>query len=443
MLEQQQLEESEKQLQAEIDKTGNHTTSQGPGQNHGSLSNANLGASSLTLKHLIARIDMKRDQVRVSDAELRLLINEVYNQEMSHPLRRMANGMRKEAEKLIPLIPNLVIRPHAEVKAEERRKQNGGDDNSGKDSDDEPIMSSHGRGKGAKTLNGLLTKSYREGSEVNGSNSFATPPIAGSITLSGINGHSGVSNVDVMDINRPSLNGMALGQALGEAAEQAYKDEEYKIWKQVTKKDRALITKERYQLFVRHTSYALLVPPSHFVTPASKLTKRFDTNLQQIQETRKVCSKISVIKQMQIQTQVYINQFPKYNPEPFLEQDIKRGGTHITGDYFQKIVRTFNLYREAEKKPATGSWAERGARFQPRFTPKEIILHTLAENSHDTDTLEAYARDDIDRLGSKLGTIHKRMRAHYADLLRPALTTDTGADGSGAFNDGIHMGGCA
>ena len=77
MLEQQQLEESEKQLQAEMDKTGNHGASQGPGQNHGSLSNANLGASSLTLKHLIARIDLKRERVRASDAELRLLMNEV------------------------------------------------------------------------------------------------------------------------------------------------------------------------------------------------------------------------------------------------------------------------------------------------------------------------------------------------------------------------------
>jgi transcriptional activator SPT7 len=76
MLEQQQLEESEKQLQAEMDKTSHSHTSQ-PGQNHGSLSNANLGASSLTLKHLIARIDMKRDQVRASDAELRSLMNEV------------------------------------------------------------------------------------------------------------------------------------------------------------------------------------------------------------------------------------------------------------------------------------------------------------------------------------------------------------------------------
>ena len=77
MLEQQQLEDSEKQLQAEMDHNGNSSANgaQVPGQ--GSLSSANLGASSLTLKHLIARIDYKRDQVIASDAELRLLMNEV------------------------------------------------------------------------------------------------------------------------------------------------------------------------------------------------------------------------------------------------------------------------------------------------------------------------------------------------------------------------------
>jgi transcriptional activator SPT7 len=78
MLEQQQLEESEKALQAEMDKNSHSNPSGGAtGENHGSLSSANLGASSLTLKHLIARIDMKRDMVRASDAELRSLMNEV------------------------------------------------------------------------------------------------------------------------------------------------------------------------------------------------------------------------------------------------------------------------------------------------------------------------------------------------------------------------------
>jgi transcriptional activator SPT7 len=78
MLEQQKLEESEKQIESEMDNGGTTSHANGPnGEHHGSLSSANLGASSLTLKHLIARIDLKRDQVRASDAELRSLMNEV------------------------------------------------------------------------------------------------------------------------------------------------------------------------------------------------------------------------------------------------------------------------------------------------------------------------------------------------------------------------------
>ena len=49
--------------------------------------------------------------------------------------------------------------------------------------------------------------------------------------------------------------------------------------------------------------------------------------------------------------------------------------------------------------------------------------------------LDTYCREDIDRLTTKLSTMHDRMRAHLADLLRPALT-DGSADGSAAFNDG-------
>ncbi|KAI8167971.1 Transcriptional activator SPT7 [Colletotrichum sp. SAR 10_70] len=688
MLEQQQLEESEKQLQAEMENNNNHTTTNGAqAENHGSLSSANLGASSLTLKHLIARIDLKRDQVRASDAELRSLMNEVrknrskwaseenvnqeelyeavekvltelkahteystpflqrvnkrdapdyyilikqpmdlgtmtkklksltykskadfvtdlnliwdnclkYNQDMGHPLRRMANGMRKEAEKLIPLIPDLVIRPRAEVEAEERRKQNGGEEDGGDDSDDEPIMSSRGRTAGTKggksrkqpadqkegtpsvdqkpllQLNGLLAKG-REGSEaVDGSNGFGTP-IGGSATPGGINGHSGIgSNADAMDIDGPTLNGMALGQALNEAAEQAYEDDEYKIWKQVTKKDRALIAKERYQLFKdnrlnvdapallrnkagirwylrnqkeaeslgvishsadssaiaakeaakpaetlaegmegeeekvvpayyepltvipdiqpklqwiedgeghvinQHEEYLRLIPEGHFVAPKSKLTSKIDTNIRQIQETRKLSSKIGVIKQMQIQTQVYNNQFPKSNYEAFVEQDaepsfIADDGpviapetchnalqrsvakilyhtgfeelqpsaidtlTSIASDYFEKLIHTFNVYREAEKKEAVRS--EHGPRFQNRFTPEEVILHTLDENGCDLVNLESYAKDDIDRLSTKLGGIHERMKLHLTELLRPALTQEAGQDGVGAFKDG-------
>ncbi|RFU79191.1 transcriptional activator spt7 [Trichoderma arundinaceum] len=687
MLEQQQLEDSEKQLQAEMENNNNANATGSQAANQGSLSSANLGASSLTLKHLIARIDMKRDQVKASDAELRLLMNEVrknrskwaseenvnqeelyealekvltelkahteystpfltrvnkrdapdyynfiknpmdlgtmtkklksltyksktefvvdlnliwdnclkYNQDMNHPLRRMANGMRKEAEKLIPLIPDLTIRSRAEVEAEERRKQNGGEDDGGDDSDDEPIMSSRGRKattKGANKsrkapndpkedtpvvdqkpilqVNGLLGKLGREGSEMEGSNGFATPPIAGSITPGAANGPSGItSNADAMDIDGPSINGLSLNQAFGEAAEQAYEDEEYKIWKQSTKKDRALTAKERFLLFKdnklsvdapallrskagmrrflarqkeaelsnstefddstntakdagnkapetlaegieeekeqvipdyyiplsnipdipsklqwvedgdgqvinQHEEFLRLVPSGSFVAPQSKLTKKLDENIHQIQETRKLATKISVIKQMQVQSQVYTNQFPKSNSDPFRELDIephfiaddgpvmapetcqnalKRSiakilystgfeelqpsavdaFTGIAADYFQKLIRTFNIYCEAEKKSVQigGETV-----LQPRFTPEEVILHTLDENGHDVSTLESYVKDETDRLGTKLGALHDRMKSHLADLLRPALSAEAGEDGAGAFNDG-------
>lgn len=48
-----------------------------------------------------------------------------------------------------------------------------------------------------------------------------------------------------------------------------------------------------------------LAPRGMFVQPKSELGNRIDGNIKQMQETRKVCSKIGVIKQMQVQTQVY------------------------------------------------------------------------------------------------------------------------------------------
>jgi transcriptional activator SPT7 len=171
---------------------------------------------------------------------------------------------------------------------------------------------------------------------------------------------------------------------------------------------------------------------------------------------------------------MYNNQFPKYEPEPFVEADIEphvvsddgpimatwvckaalsrsvakicyHAGfeelqpsaldviTDIAGDFFSKLVQTFNVYREAPKVPAIGG--DIGKNWQDRFTNEEVLLHTLNENGLDVETLESYAKDDVERFGVKLGVMHERMKAHLSDLLRPALA-DAGADGSGAFNDG-------
>lgn len=347
-----------------------------------------------------------------------------YNGDLSHPLRRNANCMRKEAEKLTPLIPDIIIRPRAEVEAEERRKQNG--DDGGDESDDEPIMSSRGRKAPGKTgakgtsktrktalgreestpgadvkpplpLNGLLGNAH-EGSEREGSTLGAGTP--GSVTP-GANGIHGVgSQGDAMDIDGTSINGLSLGQAIGVAADDLQEDEEYKVWKQVTKKDRALVARERNRLFKgdklnpdepallrskagmrrwlrqqkiaqtegifgskgdtqsgaekppnqapetlaegvegeeervlpdyydalsaipdlperlqwveddkgqvidQSEEFLRIVPKGLFTAPHSALTARIEANMRQMQETRKICSKIGVVKQMQLQSQV-------------------------------------------------------------------------------------------------------------------------------------------
>lgn len=172
---------------------------------------------------------------------------------------------------------------------------------------------------------------------------------------------------------------------------------------------------------------------------------------------------------------MYNNQFPKYDPEPFVEADIEphvisddgpimstwvckaalqrsiakicyHTGfeelqpsaldtiTDIAGDFFVKLARSFNIYREAPKVPAIGTTAEIGTKWQERFTNEEVVLHCLSENGLDVEALESYVRDDVDRFGTKLTVMHDRMKAHLTDLLRPALA-DGGGDGSAAFND--------
>jgi transcriptional activator SPT7 len=58
------------------------------------------------------------------------------------------------------------------------------------------------------------------------------------------------------------------------------------------------------QVINHHEEFLRLVPEGTFTAPSSRLTKKMDDNIHQIQETRKLATKISVIKQMQVQTQV-------------------------------------------------------------------------------------------------------------------------------------------
>ncbi|KAJ5561786.1 Bromodomain transcription factor [Penicillium sp. DV-2018c] len=689
MLDQQRLEESERQVEAEISgqaEMGNNNAS-GASNGYSSLSNTNLGASSLTLKNLIARIDQKRDRVQASDAELRSLLSEVrknrskwanedkvgqeelyeaaekvlselkamtehstafltrvnkrdapdyhtiikhpmdlgtmtkklkglqykskqdfvddltliwanclkYNTNAEHPLRKHALYMRKETEKLVPLIPDIVIRDRAEVEAEERRLQLAENDGA-EESDDEPIMSSRGRkapGKKTAKKGTAPSRKTQSGSEDSArapsaqppapvrtdsdatgeatQNGFTTPP-PGSNTPSDPAGPGQMpagSQDDAMEMDAPSTSTTALGAMLLPAGVEA-EDPEYKVWKQVTKKDRARVAAERHRLlrgdklnteepallrtkagmrrWLRHQKQAALegsksrdgdsqaiepeaageslaegieveedqmlpyyydvmsgvpdlperllwkedaqgnvidaseeflriLPKGSFTQPDSKLSRKMSSNMRQVQDTRKICSKIAIVKQMQLQSQMYQNQFQKYQPEPFLEQDIEphvmndngpviapwtcraalqrsvakvfyhtgfeeyqpcalEAVTDIAADFFQKLGATFKSYMEAPMVAVTESndTASPATEWKPAYTQSEIVLHTLSTVGIHIDELESYIRDDVERLGTKLATAHDRLRSLLTELLRPAL--EGGEDGSNAFADG-------
>lgn len=213
-----------------------------------------------------------------------------YNGNPEHFLRRHALFMRKETEKLVPLIPAIVIRDRAEVEAEERRQQQAEAElDGGEESDEEPIIASRGRkAPGKKTKKGtaprkapakilegspaaeakpslhslsnglgssLRNKTLRASSENReGSHKDLSTPPPGAHTPLGVNGvlsHEAASvHSDVMDIDGAdsTLNGQ--GQVGAGAADDVGQDDpEYKAWKQVTKIDRAMVTAERHRHF--------------------------------------------------------------------------------------------------------------------------------------------------------------------------------------------------
>ncbi|KAL8960635.1 MAG: hypothetical protein Q9193_002691, partial [Seirophora villosa] len=113
--------------------------------------------------------------------------------------------------------------------------------------------------------------------------------------------------------------------------------------------------------------------------------------------------------------------------------------TDLASDFFIKISRTLVEYLQTPKMPvpkaAPGGTGEVEVTWKDRFTKEEVVLHTLHENGSDLEALETYVKDELDRTSSKLVQMQDRMKAHLADLLRPALT-DAGPDGSNALNDG-------
>src|SRR5256714_1130185 len=192
-----------------------------------------------------------------------------YNSSVDHPIRKHALFMRKETEKLVPLIPDITVRDRAEVEAEERRQQmaDGSLDDGADASDDEPIMSLRGRTAPSKTLKkgtqtsrkappevtpnpdtkpplSMTGDALRAESELDGSQGHSTPPPG---TLTPIGGHGAGSVIGGSDVMDPE--GLTSARLPPTGVQPKHEGEEFKLWKQKTKKDRAKMAAERHRLF--------------------------------------------------------------------------------------------------------------------------------------------------------------------------------------------------
>lgn len=176
---------------------------------------------------------------------------------------------------------------------------------------------------------------------------------------------------------------------------------------------------------------------------------------------------------------MYQNQFNKYEPQPFVEADVEphvvtdddpvmapwvcraalqrsiskicyhtgfedaqpsalEAMTDVTVFFLNRLVGSIKGYAEAPRLPtANNPTSAEPPSYLPRYTFEETILHSLEHNGVDLVSLESYAKEDFDRMGTKLTVMHDRMKSHLAELLRPALDPNqAGADGVGAFTDG-------
>lgn len=146
--------------------------------------------------------------------------------------------------------------------------------------------------------------------------------------------------------------------------------------------------------------------------------------------------------------QTYQNQFSKYEPQPFVEQDVGaivvsengplmapsvnraalqrsvgkvfyhagfedfqpsalEAATDLASEYFAKLVGAYKSFSEQSRPEAETM----------RYSFEEQVLHSLREHGLDIEALETYVKDDVERLGTKLGVVHERMKGHLADLL--------------------------
>lgn len=92
--------------------------------------------------------------------------------------------------------------------------------------------------------------------------------------------------------------------------------------------------------------------------------------------------------------------------------------TDVAGSYFQNLIQCVGVYAETSRlREGEQSEIEEPVAPEQSSIFEENVLHALDEQGLDIEALESYVHDDVERLGTKLGIMHERMKAHLADLL--------------------------
>ncbi|KAK9473979.1 uncharacterized protein V1510DRAFT_413256 [Dipodascopsis tothii] len=500
------------------------------GSEPGKLSQMNFGAANLSLKHLLAEIDDKRQDLKLSDNELRSLVSEVrknrskwaseerigqeelyeaaekvvgelraytehstaflnkvnrrdapnyfsvirnpmdlstvtrkllkfqykskkeviddlmliwsncfeFNTDPNHYLRKHAMAMKKKTITLIPLIPDIVIKDKYEVEEEEVVSRSASVRDMSMSRDMSVDVDADGEDA---DVGGRSYRSSRKGKSVGGKSSKSSKSQAGMMSAS------------VSAIPSPVEDERKLDLALEVTEDAPVNYDVAAMLPEVPFNYAANAARADREDF--DTAIDAADQPSAYIARSVGLADKLNSNLEEMQQIRKICSKIGIIKQMQQQSHLYVSQLKAYNPEKLVDRDIDlasrlpghadlpkdvneacmqrcmakvlmhagyedcqmlalEGIATIAGEYMQRLGRTMMLYYESQK----------GVH---RYSNEDLVMQALYENGVcDLSSLQGYIRDDVDRFSSKLKDAHERMNGALADYLRPALATDNG-----------------
>lgn len=190
--------------------------------------------------------------------------------------------------------------------------------------------------------------------------------------------------------------------------------------------------------------------PSKLVLPVdSGLNQLYTGNITEIQEIRKICFKISLIRQMQTQQFVHKTQMRQPEIDPIKEVDIdavsKLPNHDINDEALQYAVLRRNISKiamhtgfETTELPAINTLTQIAEQYmlnlakslklhtetasRNQLSLEKILLLSLLENGVDKpEDLYVFVQEKVEKTRTKLKDLRTKLSSFLKDLLRPSL----------------------